>query len=247
MSDLYMDRNGELKRRNEGRMQLFIARPYEGAPPTDKTPRNHQKGGWFQADGARELISRGMALHDMPDSGSRVELTHNAAWLKGGRLKLESSLRHGFKRLVLRQPFPRIAEFHNLSWLRAHDLPAPKPLVACVWSLRLIARLQFLATEWIADAPSLLTLIEKRAPNVPDALSATGQVVKRMHTAGFVHRNCFPRNFIVDGEGAVWILDAWRGGPKATNTAVDVQDFEARLAELQVDPTPFRDGYASGV
>lgn len=259
MSDVYLDRNGEVKRRNEGRMQLNIARPSEGAPPKSDAPRDPMKGGWFQASDARELIARGMERKDGPDGGELVELKHTRAWLKGGRLGLEAAVRHGFKQRILRRDFPRIAEFHNLGWLRAAGLPAPKPLVGCVWRLGLRARAQFSASEWIEDAPSVAAIVQdaegRDGTAVEGALHAAGATIARMHAAGFAHLNCFPRNFVVDAAGTAWILDAWRGGPRkgagpgAQQSAwarADVADFEARLRELGQDPAPFRAGYAQG-
>lgn len=252
MPDLYLDRNGEVKRRNEGRMQLFIARPTEGAPPKSGAAPDYAKGGWFQAQDARDLLAAGMARKDGPDGGEIVQLAKISAWLKGGQLGLEASVRHGFKRLFLRREFPRVREFHNLGWLRAHELPAPKPLVGCVWRLRGRARHQFSATEYIQGATNLADLARNQADGLAAALTAAGRVVQAMHAAGFAHMNCFPRNLVVDPTGAVWILDAWRGGPQsgaagsgARWAQADVRDFTTRLGELGADAAPFLDGYAA--
>jgi len=252
MSDLYLDRNGEVKRRNEGRMQLFIARPTEGAPPKTGADRDYAKGGWFQASDARTLIAAGMERKDQPDGGVVVELGKIRAYLKGGRLGLEPALRHTFKRFVLRKPFPRVSEFHNLGWLRAAGVPAPKPLVGCVWSLRGLPRHQFSATEYVEGARDLTELIKQGDETLDEALGAAGRAVAAMHLAGFAHANCFPRNVTVDETGAAWILDAWRGGPvKGTGTRearwaqADVADFTARVTELGGNPAAFLDGYAS--
>lgn len=253
MSDLYLDRNGEVKRRNEGRMQLFIARPTEGAPPKTGAAPDYAKGGWFQASDARTLIAAGMERKQQPDGSEVVELGKIRAHLRGGKLGLGAALGGGLARLLLRRPFPRVAEFHNLGWLRAAGVPAAKPLVGCVWSLRGLPRHQFSAAELIADARGLDQLAQGQDAGLGEALVATGKAVAAMHVAGFAHGNCTPDAFVVDPEGAVWLITAANGSPKqdtagrdASWARADVGRFTARLAELGCDPAPFQDGYSAG-
>lgn len=116
---------------------------------------------------------------------------------------------------------PAVQEMRALAWLRAHDLPAVRPIAAA--SVRRAGRLvaQALLTEWVQDAPDLCAWAA--AGDVPQGRALAhrlGEVVGRMHALGFHHRDLHPRNVLVrpaalaapDAPPAVWLLDCRRAG-----------------------------------
>lgn len=188
------------------------------------------------------LLEAGLARRGQRDAGSRLEWCPHpvsSAWVKGGRLRLESAVRHGLRRLALGRPFPRLREFENLVWLREHGFLAPRPLLAGLGTSRGRAVLQFLATEWVPDAPSLADLVRLGASSerLVSATTEVGRLLARLHAAGFEHRDAYARNFVLDASGRPWVLDTWRGGPiaprdRARAIARDRADFEADAASL---------------
>ena len=188
------------------------------------------------------LLEAGLARRGQRDAGSQLEWCPHpvtSAWVKGGRLRPGSALRHGLRRLALGRPYPRLREFENLVWLREQGFLAPRPLLAGLGSLRGRPVLQFLATEWVPDAPSLAGLVELGASSerLVSATAEVGRMLARLHAAGFEHRDAYPRNFVLDASGRPWVLDTWRGGPvvprhRARAIARDRADFEADAAGL---------------
>lgn len=178
-----------------------------------------------------ELLAAGLAREGLRDGGSRVTFKGGEAWVKGGRLKAKSALRHLARQRLLGRPFPRLAEAANLAWLRAHGIAAARPLLA---GLLLpggsMPTLQFLATEFI---PEVLPLDALRALNpvrYAGARSAARQLLEEMHAAGFSHRDAFERNFLITCADDAIAIDTWRGGPKRRLTRAarerDLADFE---------------------
>ena len=117
---------------------------------------------------------------------------------------------------------PEVNEFEQLTWLRAHDIPAVRPLAAA--SRRVRGRLvaHALLTEWIDEARDLATRL--RDPEDAwhtdrrlrlDTLQTVGASLARMHARDFVHRDARPRNLLVQGGAAdarIWWIDCRRGG-----------------------------------
>lgn len=140
------------------------------------------------------------------------------AYLKYSRLKGSARLRYAWK-AAFGSPAPMLREFGNLGWLRAHGFDAPEPLAAGVFRRRLLPSFQFLATEAI-EAPTLRTLAGSDAPgpetDLETVLARVGVEAARLHAAGFVHRDLYPRNLLIDARGEalrIHLIDAWRGGP----------------------------------
>ena len=139
-----------------------------------------------------------------------------AIFFKGSPLATRPALRHALRRAAGLE-IPRLQEFANLEWLRAHGFQAARALLAGVRTEGLLPRYQFLFTElrpaepalneWFPSAPG-----EQRA----ELLTALAHDLARMHRLGFVHRDLYPRNLVVallrSGPRCVF-LDAWRGGP----------------------------------
>jgi hypothetical protein len=185
------------------------------------------------------LLSAGLARAGQRDGGRRLEPgPAPPAWVKGGRLTAGSALRHGLRRLVLGRPFPRLREFRNLAWLRARGLPAPEPLLAGLGWRRGRPVVQFLATRWLPDAPSLADLARSgtSAARLTSAAEQVARLLADLHHAGFEHRDAFARNFVLDASGRPHVLDTWRGGPtrraRVHPGSRDLDDFVADGAGL---------------
>ncbi len=117
---------------------------------------------------------------------------------------------------------PELQEFRALAWLRAHDIPAVRPIAAAarIRGGRLAA--QALLTELVADAADVAARLA--APEDPLTASrelryalagALGAALARMHLHGFVHRDCHARNVLMrieDDVPRIWFLDCRRGG-----------------------------------
>jgi len=149
------------------------------------------------------------ALGEMTTVGAR------RGYLKAGPLRGKASLRHAV-RARLGLALPRLQEFENLSWLRANDFRAPLPLAAGGAFRHGRPVFQYLFTEEVPGAPTLRELFagEPSALRTP-ALESLGSTLARLHARGFVHRDAFPRNLLVDTRAAaprIVFLDAWRGG-----------------------------------
>lgn len=216
---------------------------HEGAPAPGWEVRRERRADlalelWARpglAETTREaLVRAGLERRGRRDGGGTVELPGGStAWVKGGRLTPKSGLRHGLRRLALGRPLPRHRELANLTWLRARGLPAVEPLVAGVARRGPRPVLQFLATTLVPSAPSLADLAGHADPDparLVAAAGAVGSLLGRLHAVGFTHRDAFARNFVVDGSGRAWVLDAWRGGPgrsrPARGAARDLADLE---------------------
>lgn len=167
-----------------------------------------------------------------------------------GRLYLKSYRYPGWGKsrgLVGRGSFfgtaPQVQEFRNLSWLRAHDVPAVRPVAAA--SQRVRGRLagHALLTEIVPGARDLAAaMADPDDPVRSDrahryALAGTlGRAVARMHLHGFSHRDCHARNVLVrdDADGpAIWFLDCRRGGRRGARRG---RLFD--LACLRIDLRP---------
>lgn len=134
-------------------------------------------------------------------------------FLKGSPLRGRAALRHALRRTLLWREEPRLAEFANLRWLTAHGFRAPTPLLAGVRRAGGLARYQFLVTAW-NEAPRLDEFCARASEPERAALArALGRSLARLHALGFVHRDLFARNLLVEAGPELVFLDAWRGGP----------------------------------
>lgn len=117
---------------------------------------------------------------------------------------------------------PEINEFKALSWLRAHDVPAVRPVAAAARTGGLRLHAHALLTEYVPGAPDLASrLADAEDPLVhyTELRSAVaeelGRHLARMHGHGFVHRDCHARNILMRVETPlpqVWFLDCRRAG-----------------------------------
>ena len=177
-------------------------------------------GAWRLVGARADLAALAGALDAHAAAGAkwraRPVVAGTELYVKGSPLAARTALRHGLARLLLARPEPRLAEFANLAWLRAHGFGAPRPRLAGVWQRAGLARYQFLATEAV-PAPPLAEFLAAAQPQARHALlTRLAEDLARLHVLGFTHRDLFARNLLVragpDGPEPVF-LDAWRGGP----------------------------------
>lgn len=146
----------------------------------------------------------------------RLALEGRALFEKHSPLAGRARARHALRRWLLGRPAPRLCEFENLVWLRAHGFAAPRPVLAGALVRRGAARFQFLVTEEVPRARTLREACLERDDAGRETLArALGAEVGRLHAAGFVHRDLFPRNvLVVPGDERPLFVDAWRGGAR---------------------------------
>ncbi len=146
----------------------------------------------------------------------RLALEGRALFEKHSPLAGRARARHALRRWLLGRPAPRLQEFENLAWLRAHGFAAPRPVLAGALVRGGAARFQFLVTEEVPRAHTLREACRERDDAGREALARTlGAAVARLHAAGFVHRDLFPRNvLVVPGDERPLFVDAWRGGAR---------------------------------
>lgn len=112
---------------------------------------------------------------------------------------------------------PRIREFQNLLRLKQKGIPAVRPLLAAERRVFGFLERQLLITERIADSSSLFDLAVKETLDKEQLFSINrrlGNLVGRMHNAGFCHRDLFMRNILVAVNGAepsVHFIDCHQG------------------------------------
>ena len=105
------------------------------------------------------------------------------------------------------------AEWRLLAILHARGLPVPKPIAAGYQRSGLLYRCD-LVTQRIPNSQPLSALLEQAAlDQVP--WRAIGQAIARLHTAGVDHADLNAHNILVDGQGAVSIIDFDRGRLRA--------------------------------
>lgn len=171
------------------------------------------------------------------DSCVRVEDGPRLLFCKAGRLDGRARLRHAARGVFLRQDAPRLREFDNLGWLRAHGFGAPRALAAGVLLRAGMPWFQFLFTEEVPDTRLLEDELDARPEQRAAVVQRLGHDVGRMHASGFVHRDLFPRNLLVSDGPKLHFLDAWRGGPRRglRGPAYDLGCFMLRGAEILGD------------
>ncbi len=138
------------------------------------------------------------------------ELLGQQLLLKRSDLRGKAAYRHALRRMVGLAP-PRLAEYRNLTWLRERLFLAPRPVFAGVLMRNGVPRTQWLATEFMPDCRTLADFL-RDATERDGVLLTLARETARMHALGFVHRDFYPRNLLVQGT-RIAIVDAWRGGP----------------------------------
>ena len=135
----------------------------------------------------------------------------------------ENSVRTLFRRdglfckLFKKRPDQAASEWQALLHLSAAGIPVPRPVA---WS-RLPEGGAVLATAEIPGATPLKEAYRR------DLLPAVAALIRRMHQAGYLHRDLHLGNLLVAGD-AVWVIDVHRGriGPVAA------RDEERALGQL---------------
>lgn len=162
----------------------------------------------------------GLAEAARKDAGVR-QLGPFPSYFKGSGLRPRPALRH-FIRRRFGLEIPRLQEFSNLEWLRAHGFRAPRPLLAGVrgpWP-----RFQFLYTEFVPEVRTVAEAFPEAEPGTRRAwLGQLARDLARLHGLGFVHRDLFARNLLVGSadDPRCTFLDAWRGGPRRGSRGPD--------------------------
>ena len=179
-----------------------------------------REGAWHLVGQRADFAALRATLAEHARAGTKWRARPTVAgcelYAKGSPLAPRTALRHGLARLLLRRPEPRLVEFANLAWLRAHGFAAPRPRLAGVWRRAGLARYQFLTTEAV-PAPRLEDFLAAVDDGLRRAaLTRLAEELARLHALGFVHRDLFARNLLIqagdEGPRPVF-LDAWRGGP----------------------------------
>jgi tRNA A-37 threonylcarbamoyl transferase component Bud32 len=185
------------------------------------------------------------------DYASARTLAHTAALRGEVHLKLRSARWRAWQRaLPLHRMRWSLREARSLARLRGAGLPAVEPLAAGV-RIGLRQGEAFLATRRCPGGDLELAIVEERAPRAwPDELAGA---LAALHAEGFVHRDAYLRNLVLDGERLLWI-DPHRGGRlgclrwlSPRGCAYDLACLELDLLALGRDREGkfFRAGYAA--
>ena len=187
----------------------------------------------------------------------RIPFLGEPAWFKRSWLRGGARVRWTVKSWIGAR-VPRVAEFHNLSWLRERLFEAPAPIAAGFVSRSSSPAWQFLLTSHVPDATSLDAFLDDRSrADRAAVLEEVARETARLHALGFVHHDLYPRNLLVrerDGREAgarrrVVFLDAWAGGPppQSRDAAYDLACFLLR-ADTQLtshERRAFLESYAA--
>jgi len=128
-----------------------------------------------------------------------------------------SDRRRGWGRTTWLAPSRPAREARALAWLRRHGFGAPEPVLVAENRRFGVLRTALLITAAWPGRPSDEVVRELAEPDRPGMIDAVVAEVRRLHRAGFRHRNLDPRNVLVrrDPQSAapVWsvgFLDAPR-------------------------------------
>ena len=160
-----------------------------------------------------------------------------SVFVKYGPLRGRSRLRHALRRALGLSELPRIQEFENLDWLRDSGFGAPRPLAAGVAGSQYLASFQFLVTEQVRSTQTLAEFFGKgRTEKRSDVLELLGRELARLHALGFVHRDLFLRNLLIQEEGGalqIFFLDAWRGVPRTRSGGLRGPEYDVACLMLE--------------
>lgn len=166
-----------------------------------------------------EAVGRGSALFlDTPFGAAVLR-----KYLRGGqvaRLNREHYLYTGWRRT---RP---VAEFEMLALLHQEGLPVPSPLAAMSQRRGLFYR-GWLITRRIEGAGPLADYLEERSQDAALWRQA-GRIIRRFHDRGVVHADLNARNILLDGDGAVYLIDFDRSRIREGDQAA----FSANLKRL---------------
>ncbi len=124
-----------------------------------------------------------------------------------------------------------LREARVLRSLRAAGLDAVEPRIAGAQIARGEGR-AFLATRLLRGPDLERAVLQREAPSTWAA--SIGAALAALHGAGFVHRDAFLRNLVLEGRALVWI-DAHRGGRPRFAPWLSPRGFAYDLACLELD------------
>ena len=108
------------------------------------------------------------------------------------------------------------AEWRLLDTLRAHGLPVPRPVAARYGRAGLLYRCD-LITQRIANAEPLSAALARESL-AAESWQNVGATVARFHAAGVDHADLNAHNILIDGAGAVSLIDFDRGRIRAAGS-----------------------------
>ncbi len=154
------------------------------------------------------LETEGLVTGSAPGRGSARFLR-----AEGLDMVLRHYMRGGLVARVSKDLFLRVSaaasramrEFELLDWMRGQGLPVPRPLAARYDPSGAVYRADILM-ERIPDALPLDQLIGHAALG-EDTWREIGAVIAAMHLLGVDHSDLNVRNILLDGAGAVWLID----------------------------------------
>ncbi len=131
-------------------------------------------------------------------------------------------------------------EFENLVWLRAHGFDAPAPVAYGEERRAGCLVRSCLISEAAPGAQGLDAIVRSQAqskaecrPHAPPQsaslrglLQTLADHVRRLHDAGFFHRDLFWRNILVAGD-RFYLIDAHKGGYRRGSRAQDLATLDA--------------------
>lgn len=100
-----------------------------------------------------------------------------------------------------------LREFELLVQLLQRGLPVPRPLLAG-WRHE---GLHYRADLMTLRVPDARTMAERVRSRLPLPWAEIGRTIARFHEAGAYHADLNAHNVMVDGDGAVWLIDFDRG------------------------------------
>jgi len=182
----------------------MLAAADDAAGPLDDAGEAIFDPGYWQARGGLEPAARGRGnAWFIRQGGQEWVLRHyrRGGWLR--HLLADRYCWSGERRVRA------FAEWRLLEVLRARGLPVPQP-IAARYRRRLLCYRCDLITRRIAGAQPLSALLAA-APLAQLQWQAIGAAVAHLHRAGADHADLNAHNILVDGAGAVSVIDFDRG------------------------------------
>ena len=194
-------------------------------PEMDAHPASGSRIPFRDADGQGAIVfdparvrQASLALFEPPAGGSAPKGRGEAWFVDGevGPAVLKRYRRGGAIARISRASYlwlgearvRSVAEFSLLRRLRLLGLPVPAPLAAC-YRRRGLAYRASLLVERVQPASSFAECVLGMGAQAP--WERVGAAVGRCHARGARHADLNAHNLLVDGNGAVWLID-WDKG-----------------------------------